>query len=151
MQGDIIKSWLDTFSPVETIAASPQAMALEIEAITRIFERDGADRSLIDAAFQRIKETSQSRAWPTAAMCFDALKQVKMERTGDMGASPQGGDRLKLTSFELAKLDGFVLPTARRWLRERPNLRHHAIATLTYWGEALVDDRGRSYEGKGRA
>lgn len=55
------------------------------------------------------------------------------------------GDRGTLTGVELAALDEKVLPTARKWLREYPQLAHHAIATLAHWGEPLIDDRGRPY------
>lgn len=55
------------------------------------------------------------------------------------------GDRGSLTGTELQILDERVLPTARRWLREYPQLAHHAVSTLLYWGEPLIDDRGRPY------
>lgn len=57
----------------------------------------------------------------------------------------KGGDRRALTSMELIALDERVLPTARRWLREFPQLAQHAVNTLAHWGEPLVDDRGRAY------
>lgn len=50
-----------------------------------------------------------------------------------------------LTAAELQILEGQILPTARRWLREYPGLAMHAIQTLSYWGEPLVDDRGKPY------
>ena len=59
----------------------------------------------------------------------------------------KGGDRRTLTGMELATLENKVIPTARRWLREVPQLAHHAAATLTHWREALVDDNGRAYRG----
>lgn len=55
------------------------------------------------------------------------------------------GDRGSLTGAELTALDEMVLPTARRWLREYPQMAHHAVATLNHWREPLVDDRGRAY------
>lgn len=64
----------------------------------------------------------------------------------------KGGDRRTLTSLELIALDERVLPTARRWLREFPQLAHHAVNTLAHWGEPLTDDRGRAHnpnEGRG--
>jgi hypothetical protein len=55
------------------------------------------------------------------------------------------GDSRSLTIPELTVLSEKVLPTARRWLREYPQLAHHAISTLNYWSEPLIDDRGRPY------
>lgn len=55
------------------------------------------------------------------------------------------GDRRSLTAAELTILDEKVLPTARRWLLEYPQLAHHAISTLSHWREPLIDDRGRPY------
>jgi len=49
---------------------------------------------------------------------------------------PAVGDRNKLNSFELQKLDDEILPTARRWVRDFPALAHHAQQTLAYWGDA---------------
>jgi hypothetical protein len=62
--------------------------------------------------------------------------------------SPQGGNREALTRDQLDALDTKVLPTARRWLREFPQMAHHAISTLNHWNEPLVDDRGRPYQPK---
>ncbi len=64
--------------------------------------------------------------------------------------NPQRGNRENLTRDELEILDTKVLPTARRWLRMFPGLAHHAVSTLQYWGEPLVDDRGRPYQPGGR-
>lgn len=64
----------------------------------------------------------------------------------------KGGDRRALTSMEMIALDEKILPTARRWLREFPQLTHHAVNTLAHWGEPLIDDQGRAYnpsEGRG--
>lgn len=55
------------------------------------------------------------------------------------------GDRRSLTNAELSILDEKVIPTARRWLREYPQLAHHAVQTLNYWNEPLIDDEGRPY------
>ena len=57
----------------------------------------------------------------------------------------KGGDRRALTSMELKTLDEKVIPTARRWLRECPQLAHHAVSTLAHWGEPLIDDHGKAY------
>jgi hypothetical protein len=53
--------------------------------------------------------------------------------------------RASLSFDEREILDTRVLPTARRWLRQYPNLAEHAAKTLTYWGEPLIDDRGIRY------
>lgn len=50
-----------------------------------------------------------------------------------------------LTHGEIETLDTRILPTARRWLRENPDLTSHAIKTLHFWGEPLVDDHGQPY------
>lgn len=55
------------------------------------------------------------------------------------------GDRASLTGVELQILDEAVLPVARRWLRQSPALAHHAVQTLSHWGEPLIDDTGRPY------
>ena len=55
------------------------------------------------------------------------------------------GDRRTLTGEELRVLDGEIIPTAHRWLRECPHLAEHAIKTLTYWQEKIVDDYGQPY------
>ena len=64
---------------------------------------------------------------------------------------PKVGDRRTLTSMELSTLDEKVLPTARRWLREMPQVAHHAANTLAHWGEPLIDDHGKPYQPKGAA
>ena len=56
----------------------------------------------------------------------------------------KGGDRRALTSMELITLDEKILPTARRWMREFPQLAQHAVNTLAHWGEPLIDDRGQA-------
>jgi hypothetical protein len=55
------------------------------------------------------------------------------------------GDRRPLTGKEIELLDGTILPRCHRWLREYPHLAEHAIKTLTYWAEPVVDDYGRPY------
>jgi hypothetical protein len=39
-----------------------------------------------------------------------------------------------------------IVETARRWLRTHPGLASHAASTLEFWGEPLVDDRGKPYK-----
>lgn len=53
--------------------------------------------------------------------------------------------RTSLSFDERGILETRVIPTARRWLRESPNLAEHAVKTLTHWNEPLIDDRGRHY------
>lgn len=60
-------------------------------------------------------------------------------------SAQNGGDRRALTSLELITLDEKVLPTARRWLREQPQLAQHAVNTLGFWHEPLIDDHGKPY------
>ena len=55
------------------------------------------------------------------------------------------GDRRTLTGEELRVLDEKIIPTAHRWLREYPHLAEHAIKTLTFWQEQIVDDYGKPY------
>lgn len=62
----------------------------------------------------------------------------------------QGGDRRMLTAMELSVLEGTILPTAHRWLRVLPQLAHHAVNTLAFWGEPLEDDYGNPFKGNGR-
>jgi hypothetical protein len=145
-RAETVTAWIETFSPVETMRGNPQALARELDAICAVFDRDDCAPSLIDAAFQHIKMTSQSRAWPTVAMVYDALREVRRQASGEHVAGSQGGDRMALDSFELAKLDNSVLPTMRRWMRLYPGLRGHAISTLKYWGEPLKDDMGAAYD-----
>jgi len=137
--------WLDTFSPIKEMTDKPEAIAKEISTIAGVFERDSATADQIEKAFQHIKTTSHSRAWPTAAQCFDALREIKRENTGERITSDKGGDRYTLSGKELALLETQIIPTAKRWLRMFPNLRSHAISTLEYWHEPLIDDMGKKH------
>jgi hypothetical protein len=139
-------SWLDTFSPIKEMTDKPEAIAKEISTISGVFERDGATLEQIEKAFQHIKMTNHSRAWPTAAQCFDALREIKRENTGERITSDKGGDRYTLSGKELSILESQTIPTAKRWLRLFPNLRSHALSTLQYWHEPLVDDMGKKYD-----
>ena len=55
------------------------------------------------------------------------------------------GKREELTGKELETLETKIIPTARRWLRELPFLAEHAVKTLAFWKEDIVDDYGRPY------
>ena len=149
-----IESWLETFSPVSAMQDNPSALIKEISTIVGVFERERASSDLIEEAFQHIKMTTHSRAWPTAAQCYDALRIVKNKGFGEQISGTQGGDRDTLDSIQLGVLETRVLPTARRWLRQYPGLRGQAISTLNYWGEPLVDDMGNHFggnrEGRGK-
>ena len=137
-----VVAWLDTFSVVKDMKENPEAMAREINTIAAVFAREAATPAIIDQAFEHIKMTVASRAWPTAAQVYEALRQVKREKNGEQIVSDKGGDRLKLDSMKLSILESQVIPTARRWLRKFPGLRRHAMDTLEYWGEPIVDDTG---------
>ena len=143
-----IEEWLDTFSPVFSMQENPKALIKEIGTIVGVFERERASSEQIDAAFQHIKITTHSRAWPTAAQAYEALRDVKKKDTGELAIGSQGGDRGTLDGIQLHKLESEIIPTARRWLRQYPGLRSHAISTLEYWGEELKDDTGKKFEPK---
>ena len=139
--------WLHTFSQVDSMKENPSAVAKEIDTITAVFTRNDATPAMVDETFRSVKMNVESRAWPTAAQVFTALKDVRRSTSGEAAIGSQRGDRDKLNSQERALLDQ-VLKTARRWLREFPNLRHHAMQTLEYWSEPLVDDWNKSHEKK---
>lgn len=143
---EIVAEWLETFSPVESMRDNPEALAKEMATITAVLSRDQATVSQIEAAFQHIKQSSHSRAWPTAAMVFDALKHIKRSKVSEPLSGGVSGDRFKLSGSERSTLEGDLIPSARRWLRMYPGLRNHAKATLQYWGEPLTDDMGKHYE-----
>ena len=144
---DTVREWLDTFSKVDAMAENPDAIAKEFDTIAGVFRREGADDATIGRAFQHIKLTVHSRAWPTAAQVYDALRYI-MRDTSLTPVGTQKGDRNKLAAAERAILYEQVLPNARRWLRMLPSLRHHAIQTLEYWTEPILDDMGRDWTPK---
>jgi len=144
---DAVREWMDTFSMVGSMQGNDAALAREMDTIISVFTAENATPDIIDDTFRRIKMTSESRAWPTAAQVLTAMREVIRQKTGEKISS--GGSRSSLGAFELDILDGKVLPTARRWLREYPGLRGHAISTLQYWGERLIDDRNREYRDNG--
>ena len=79
----------------------------------------------------------QPRRRPTPGDIL-ARAQARPARPERHSQHPQGeGDRSKLTMDQQNILDNEVLPTARRWLAERPTLARQAIKTLTFWGEAI--------------
>ena len=141
---EIVRGWIDTFSPVETLTENPTALAKEFETIVAVFTRENAPGYVIDQTFERIKATSQSRAWPTVAQIYEALRHVRREKDGDAQVGVSFGDRNALDSYQRAALDG-VIATAKRWLRASPGLRGHAVTTLQYWREPIVDDRGKDW------
>lgn len=142
----LVREWLDTFSTVEEMRGKPEALAKEMAAIIGVFSRDNSSGAEIDATFEHIKLTCHSRAWPTVAQCYDALRHVKRAATGERVVADEGGDRYALSGSYLSLLENQVIPTARRWLRMFPGLRGHAVQTLKYWKEPLVDDNGRNWE-----
>jgi hypothetical protein len=130
------------------MADNPEALAREIATIVGVFEREGGGFGLVDATFRHVKMTSSSRAWPTASQVYDSLRAVRRERSGEQVVGTSRGDRATLSGFDRDTLESRILPEARRWLRVFPGLRHHAMATLAYWGEPLVDDQGKSHEAR---
>lgn len=148
-RSEIVREWLDTFSPVSEMKENTDALMKEFATIVGVFDREAASSDLIESAFQHIKMTSYSRAWPTAAECYDALRVVKKKGGEEQIIGTQGGDRNKLDGIQLSALEGRVIPTARRWMRLYPGLRQHAMSLLEYWGEELRDDTGKVYTPKG--
>jgi hypothetical protein len=146
-------AWLDTFSQVSSMRDNPEATAREVATIVGVFTREGVSAQTVEAVFQHIKMTENSRAWPTAAMVYQALREIRKEKAqqSESIVGQARGDKYTLDGMERATLDNKVLPTAKRWLRMYPGLRHHAIQTLDYWGEPLVDDNGKEYKAAERA
>ncbi|MDZ7905154.1 MAG: hypothetical protein U5N55_04825 [Cypionkella sp.] len=143
-----VVGWLETFSQVESMKGNTDAIAKEIDTIVGVFIRENCWPDAIDATFQHLKFTSESRAWPTAAQVYSSLRAVQKKDAGEVAPGSQGGDRGKLTGMELSMLES-NLDTCKRWMRMFPNLRSHARATLEYWGEPVMDDRGRKYDRAG--
>ena len=76
---------------------------------------------------------NQPRKRPTPA---DILRFA--ESRPQRPQNPQAeGDRTKLSLDEQRLLDDEILPTARRWLEEKPGLARHAMKVLAFWGEAI--------------
>lgn len=148
-RSEMVREWLDTFSPVSEMKENTDALMKEFATIVGVFDRAAASGDLIDAAFQHIKMTSYSRAWPTAAECHDALRVVKKKGSEEQIIGTQRGDRGTLNGIQRADLEDSVIPTARRWMRVYPGLRQHAMSLLEYWGEELRDDNGKAYTPKG--
>jgi len=145
-----VREWLETFSQVDSMKDNPEAVSREIDTITQVFVSESAWADLIDATFQHVKMNVDSRAWPTASQVNTAMREIKRRASGEVALGSKRGDRAKLSGSEMAKLYE-ILDTARRWLREVPNIRHHALSTLEYWQEPLLDDRGKSYDGQKKA
>ena len=141
---EIVQGWLDTFSPVETLAENPPALAKEFGTIVAVFTRENAPWHVIDDTFERIKATSQSRAWPTVAQVYEALRYARRDKDSEAQAGVAFGDRNALDSYKLKDLS-VIIDTAKRWLRTSPGLRGHAMTTLQYWKEPIVDDRGKNW------
>ncbi|WP_190305752.1 hypothetical protein [Roseicitreum antarcticum] len=127
---DQVLAWLDTFSPIASMKENPEALAREMETIAGVFTRETSGPGTIDKTFQHIKMTNTSRAWPTAAQVYEALREVKREKTGEKVIGSQTGDRFKLDAINRSKLENEVIPTAKRWLGQFPGLRKHAISVL---------------------
>jgi hypothetical protein len=145
-----VVGWLDTFIQATALRDNPEAAAKEVATIVGVFARENATPETVEAAFQHIKMTETSRAWPTAAVVYQALRDIRREKAQQTeSVTGQGrGDRHTLDGIQLTALENKVLPTARRWLRMYPGLRSHAIAVLEYWSEPLIDDMGRDHAPK---
>lgn len=141
-----VTSWLDTFSPISSMKENHEALAREMDTIVGVFTRETAGPVIIDKTFQHIKMTNPSRAWPTAAQVYEALRAVKREKTGEQAIGEQRGDRGKLNAIDLSKLENEIIPKAKVWLRKFPGLRQHAMSTLDYWREPLKDDEGNEHK-----
>ena len=148
---ETVKGWLDTFSPVESLADKPEALSKEMETIISIFTREGVGAGVVEAVFRHIKMTLESRAWPTPAQVYAALRFVKSENNGEIKAGSQGGDQMRLSGIEKTTLHTRILPAAKKWLRQSPGLRDHAIQTLQYWGEPIEDDHGKDWTPNSKA
>jgi hypothetical protein len=146
-----IEEWMQTFSPVESMASNPAALAKEMETITSVFTRERADETTVDKVFRHVKMTISSRAWPTPAQVYEALRHILRETGSEVAIGSRGGDRSSLSRDEHLILINQIIPTARRWLREYPSLRHNAIKTLQHWEEPVVDDRGKDWTPKEKA
>jgi hypothetical protein len=142
---DKVSGWLDTFSQVSTMQDNVAATAKEIETIAGVFDRENCTRPQIDETFRYLKMTTVSRVWPTAAQVYEALRNVRREKTGAIPAGSQKGDRGLLSGVDRGILEGQVLPNCKRWVRTHPGLRDHAIQTLEYWSEPVTDDTGKTY------
>ncbi|WP_190305712.1 hypothetical protein [Roseicitreum antarcticum] len=145
---DQVLAWLDTFSPIASMKENPEALAREMETIA------GCSHAKHPAWNHRqdipAYQNDQHTAHPTAAQVYEALREVKREKTGEKVIGSQTGDRFKLDAINRSKLENEVIPTAKRWLGQFPGLRKHAISVLLYWNEPLIDDNGKEYEPSGK-
>jgi len=106
----VVDQWLDTFTSVRHLEEKPEALAKEMETIAAVFKRENCVKAEIDATFEHIKMTSQSRAWPTPATVYEALRHIKRKDRGEAEIGAQRGDRLTVNGSELATLDEQVIP-----------------------------------------
>ena len=130
---DEMKAWLATMSKRQELRENVDAMALELDVISRALFRAGAktpDR--VRTIFNHLKEKVGMIYWPTAKDIEDARRGVVVR-----GSDPElndKGDRRKLSSDESFILDDRILPAARRFLLI-PALKQNGEKTLEYWGE----------------
>jgi hypothetical protein len=127
-----IVSWLQTLSPPKNIAANPEAAKLESEMLVGVFDRAAIKPQEVRDVFRVIKETAETRSWPTSRELIEAISRVRGTTTDQ---DPMKGDRRKLSHDQLALLDGKIIPTARKWLGT--SLDEHARKTLEFWGEKV--------------
>lgn len=128
-----IVSWLQTLSPPKNLAANPEAAKLESEMLVGVFDRAAIKPAEVREVFRVIKETAETRSWPTPREVLAAISTV---RGFVSEADPTKGDKLALSKDQLNLLENKVLPTARKWLGIT-DLAEHAVKTLTFWGETF--------------
>jgi hypothetical protein len=128
-----IVSWLQTLSPPKNIASNPEAAKLESELLLGVFDRAGIKPQEVRDVFRVIKETAETRSWPTSK---ELLAAIAAARGLSPEADPTRGDKRTLSHDQLALLENKILPTARRWLGI-PGLAEHGAKTLAFWGETF--------------
>jgi hypothetical protein len=126
-----IVSWLQTLSLPKNLAANSEAAKLESEMLLGVFERAAIKPEEVREVFRAVKETAETRSWPTSKELIEAISRI---RGTTKQQDPSRGDKSKLSHDELVLLEKKILPTARRWL-SMPGLDAHGMQTLDYWGE----------------
>jgi hypothetical protein len=127
-----IVAWFQTLSPPRGIAANEDAAGRELELLVGVFERAAIKPEEVREVFRAVKETAETRSWPTSKELIEAISRV---RGTTKQQDPSRGDKSKLSHDEMVLLENKILPTARRWL-SMPGLDTHGIQTLDYWGES---------------
>lgn len=80
-----LHKWLDTLSPPRLLQGKREALRLEVEGLEAVIERAGVkDERRVDAAFRHIKETAETRSWPTAKELLNALSKSRSDAPVDL-------------------------------------------------------------------